>query len=394
PGFEPKRALAEVWDGTTWTAQAPAGPPGAAQSQLAGVSCAAAGACAAVGAAYRDYPGAWRTLAETQQGSAWTIHASPSVTGALGTSLDVFLATALIGVSCPSSAACVAVGTVARAWNGTAWANLAVARPPGASNIVLGAVSCTAASACMTVGSYDNASGATRPLAESWDGSAWHIVAVAGPVGAADFTLRGVSCTAASACMAVGSYDDTAGTGHTLAESWNGKSWSVLTTLDPDSNGDLFNAVFCTAAGSCVAVGSRGNRPRGEAWNGPAWSQEPTPPSGFGPLLSVSCTAPSACAAVGRVGSNAQAGTWNGTAWTMRRLPVPAGSNEAGLNGVACIAASKCTAVGFSLRYSNFNTLTLAEAWNGTAWTVQPPPTPPHAQVSGFSGVSCTGGGA
>src|SRR5262249_33734593 len=205
PGFEPKRALAEVWDGTTWTAQAPAGPPGAAQSQLAGVSCAAAGACAAVGAAYRDYPGAWRTLAETQQGSAWTIHASPSVTGALGASLDVFPATALIGVSCPSSAACVAVGTVARAWNGTAWANLAVARPPGASNIVLGAVSCTAASACMTVGSYDNASGATRPLAESWDGSAWHIVAVAGPAGAADFTLRGVSCTAASACMAVGS---------------------------------------------------------------------------------------------------------------------------------------------------------------------------------------------
>ena len=394
PSFVPKHALAEVWDGIAWTAQAPAQPSGAADSTLAGVSCTGARTCAAVGSAYHAFPGAWRTLAESRPGTAWAIQASPSVTGALGTSLPVFQATPLVGVSCATSAACVAVGTVARAWNGTAWANLAFARPPGASNIVLGAVSCTAASACMAVGRYDDASGALRPLAESWDGSTWHLVAVAEPAGATNITLGGVSCTAASTCMAVGSYDDTSGTAVTLAESWNGTNWSVLTTLNPDSNGNFFNAVSCTAASSCTAVGSGGNRPLAEAWNGTAWSQEPTPGSGFGPLLSVSCTAASACAAVGSVGTHAQAGIWNGTAWTMQRLPVPTGSNEAALNGVACTGPGECTAVGYSLRYSDFNSLTLAEAWNGTAWTVQPTPNPPHAQVSGFSGVSCTSGGA
>jgi hypothetical protein len=393
PGFEPKHALAETWNGSTWTAQAPAQPPGAADSQLAGVSCSAA-ACAAVGSAYRADPGAWRTLAEARPGSAWAIQASPSPRGAVGTSVTGNLVTSpLTGVSCAAAASCVAVGSVARAWNGTTWAPLAIARPPGATNITLGGVSCTTASACMAVGSYADASGALRPLAESWDGSSWRVEPAVSPPGATSASLAAVSCTAASACMAVGGYGGTSGFGQTLAESWNGTSWRLRATINPGTRNNLLAGVSCPAASACIAVGqSDGLGPLAEGWNGSAWSQQTTARLPVG-LSSVSCTAASACAAVGTSGSRPGVGTWDGSTWTIRGLPLPAGTFEAQLNGVSCPTASDCTAVGFS--YANGGgILTLAETWNGTVWAIQPTANPPHAQLSGLYGVSCTAASA
>ncbi len=37
---------------------------------------------------------------------------------------------------------------------------------------------------------------------------------------------------------------------------------------------------------------------------------------------------------------------WNGSAWTERAMPHPARLNSAVLNGVSCVSASDCTAVG------------------------------------------------
>src|SRR5262249_37670857 len=216
-----QRALAETWDGSTWTAQAPARPPGAVHSTLAGVSCPAPGECSAVGSAYRAYPGVWYTLAEAQHGSAWAIQTTPSLRGAIGNSATgILLYPPLSGVACTPAPSCVAGGSVARAGNGTTWAPLAIARPPGATNIALGGVSCTAAKACMAVGSYDDISGTQRPLAESWDGTSWRIEAAVSPTGAG--ALAAVSCAAAKACMAVGSYGGTSGFGQAPAEAWNG----------------------------------------------------------------------------------------------------------------------------------------------------------------------------
>jgi hypothetical protein len=387
-----QRALAETWDGSTWTAQAPARPPGAAHSTLAGVSCPAPGECSAVGSAYRAYPGVWYTLAEAQHGSAWAIQATPSRPGAIGNSATGNLVyPPLSGVSCTAAASCVAVGSVARAWNGTTWAPLAIARPPGATNIAFGGVSCTAAKACMAVGSYDDTSGTKRPLAESWDGTSWRIETAVSPTGAG--ALAAVSCAAAKACMAVGSYGGTSGFGQTLAESWNGTNWRVRATINPGSRNNVLTGVSCTVASACTAVGhSDGLGPLAEGWNGSTWSQQATPRLG-GQLSSVSCTAASACVAVGNSGSHPGVGTWDGSTWTIRSLPMPAGTFESQLNGVSCPASGDCTAVGFSF-VNNGGILTLAETWNGTAWTAQPTANPPHAQVSGLLGVSCTAASA
>jgi hypothetical protein len=68
-------------------------------------------------------------------------------------------------------------------------------------------------------------------LAESWNGTSWTLLHTPGP-GSFGNELLGVSCAAATACMAVGDFIGN-GNGMTLAEAWNGTSWSVIKTPRP-----------------------------------------------------------------------------------------------------------------------------------------------------------------
>jgi hypothetical protein len=94
--------LAERSHGARWTPQKPLYPPGARSVQFAGVSCPTARTCIAVGL-FNTAAGSDALLAERADGSRWTIRWGPAVPGAS--------ATALTGVSCPSPAWCIAVGS-------------------------------------------------------------------------------------------------------------------------------------------------------------------------------------------------------------------------------------------------------------------------------------------
>jgi hypothetical protein len=81
-------------------------------------------------------------------------------------------------------------------------------------------VSCASATACTAVGDYNNGTTGVT-LAERWNGSTWSIQPTPNPAGAPVSLLNGVSCASATACTAVGGYNNgTAGV--TLAERWNG----------------------------------------------------------------------------------------------------------------------------------------------------------------------------
>ena len=69
-------AMAESWNGTSWTTTPSAAPPGASQSDLRAVSCTSATACTAVGF-YRDISGTQHDLAERWDGSSWTVQSAP-----------------------------------------------------------------------------------------------------------------------------------------------------------------------------------------------------------------------------------------------------------------------------------------------------------------------------
>jgi hypothetical protein len=293
----------------------------------------------------------------------------------------------LYGVSCPSTTYCVTVGysensalkTLIESWDGTAWS--IVASPNGFRDSTLYSVSCASDTACTAVGEQVSP-GKTSPktLIESWDGTAWSIVPSPSP-GIVD-VLYGVSCVSATACTAVGWWDESDGGTGTLIETWDGATWSVAPSENANYNNELVG-VSCVSASACTAVGSSSaehgrDRPLIESWNGTAWSIQPNPvkKKTRTTLSGVSCTAADACMAVGDAGEEhtALAESWNGTAWSVVHTPARAGGKTI-LNGVSCTAADSCTAAGKS--YGPDDTVkTLIESWDGTAWTITPSPSP------------------
>ena len=248
----------------------------------------------------------------------------------------------------------------------------------------------SAGSAVGTVAGTSGHTGVRASLAPSpaASGPGWSIVPSPNPL-ARTGQLAGVSCSSSSSCTAVGDYTKRLGTTVTLAERWNGTSWSAESTPNPEgAPSSWLNAVDCPSS-ACVAVGNAFTRSgtvitRAERWGGTKWSIQatPNPSSGGGVLFGVSCSSASACTAVGASNAGTFAERWNGTKWLIQPAanPPPGGGV---LFGVACTSAVSCTAVGFS------NSGTLAEHWDGTAWAIQATPNPPQGGA-GLSGVSCT----
>jgi hypothetical protein len=300
----------------------------------------------------------------------------------------------LFGVWCTSANSCMAVGdgasgALAERWNGTGWSAVSVPMPPGAQAGALAAVDCLTPSACTAVGNYQTQK-VFAPLIERWDGTAWSVVPSPRPnLGG----LRAVSCATSNSCAAVGCLiNGDIGCVGTLAEQWNGTAWKVEPT---PRGGRALDSVSCTAPSDCMAVGFASGA-LAERWNGRAWSVVPIPNPGGGRLVALnglSCQA-AACEAVGEYVN--QAGTvvtlaehWDGQMWSIQRTPNPPGPGTLlTVSGVSCSAASACTAVG-NFQNGKGQTLTTAERWNGTAWTLQAPSNPGNTVVAGLSGVSC-----
>ena len=317
----------------------------------------------------------------------------------------------LYGTSCTSASACTTVGddetsagvfvTLAERWSGTAWAIQSTPNPSAADASYLDGVSCTTASACTAVGHYTTSAGSTVTLAERWNGTTWTIQPTANPTGATASFLSAVSCASASACTATGYYL-ASGTYQTLAENWNGTSWTVQPTVNPSgATAGFLLGVSCTSASACTATGyyttGASELTLAEDWNGAAWAVQPTAdPSGAtaSELYGVSCISASACTAVGNYTTSTGATVtlaenWNGTAWTVQSTPTPSGALAGFLNGVSCTTAAACTAVGW-YETSPGAYETLAENWNGATWAVQSTPNPSGASASYLFGVSCT----
>ena len=107
----------------------------------------------------------------------------------------------------------------------------------------------------------------------------------------------------------------------------------------------------------------------------------------------VSCAAPDACETVGGyITGTSQFATlaeaWDGTGWAIQPTPSPAPANGPSLKAVWCASPASCTAVGVIGAFGAG--LTLAEAWDGRSWRVQSTPSPGRASGGGtLSGVSC-----
>ena len=206
----------------------------------------------------------------------WALSANPNRSGSNFTDLT--------GVACPSPNSCFAVGydtTAARTkslvkhWNGSSWAIMRSLDPKRSASTNLTAVSCPSVKSCFAVGSYTIAHN-PRTLAEHWNGKSWAIMSTINPNHSASTVLNGVSCPSPKSCFAVGTY--TAGAKSlTLVEHWNGAFWGIMRTPNPNhSKATALDGVSCPTTKSCFAVGtvtlgaSAGSLV--EHWNGSSWS--------------------------------------------------------------------------------------------------------------------------
>jgi len=209
------RPLTEHWTGKKWRV-VPAGAP-AGFTNLAGVFCRQDTSCWAVGA------GAAGGLAEHWNGRKWSVAATPSA------------AVALVSVWCPGTD-CFATGyssfptVIAERWNGRKWSLTPTSRPPVEIVGALDGVSCATSTSCFAVGVQGEANPQT--LIERWQRSRWVEVKSPNPAGAIAPLLRAVFCRSPKACWAVGLRANLnhPGPSSTLAEHWNGKSWSIVRT--------------------------------------------------------------------------------------------------------------------------------------------------------------------
>jgi len=107
--------------------------------------------------------------------------------------------------------------TLAELWNGTTWVAQSTPSPASSFGSSLAGISCTSANSCTAVGQNDNSAGAP-PLAEVWNGSAWHQQFPPDHPFAGQNLLNGVSCGAAGACTAAGVTDNPGQIQQTLIE--------------------------------------------------------------------------------------------------------------------------------------------------------------------------------
>jgi hypothetical protein len=295
---------------------------------------------------------------------------------------------------------------LAEYWNGSTWTIQTTPSPVGADQLSLAGVSCISPASCTAVGSYTEGFGhasTTFPLAEYWNGSTWAIQATPSPSSAVDSGLSAVSCTSATSCTAVGSYRSSAA--HplptlTLAEYWNGSTWTIQSTPALSAYSSELNAVSCTAPDRCTAVGEKVFKRRGtdrtlaERWNGTEWgAQQTRGTSGptVGALYGVSCASNTSCTAVGDVASDSGtavtlADSWNGSTWAVQATPNPSGALRSFLGGISCTSSTNCTAVGAYTKAYPFVAPIAEHLYDGT-WRGQTTATP--ASGKGLVGVSC-----
>jgi hypothetical protein len=251
----------------------------------------------------------------------------------------------------------------------------------------LQSVAVSSAGDAWAVGYFANSTNSSYfSLAEHWNGSTWSQVSAPSPFGNVSI-LESVADLSSTNAWAVGYSEDDSNYYNPiyqpLIEHWNGSSWSVSRAAsDPNGSADQLFGVAGVSASDVWAVGYHFDAAIGgfdglvEHWNGSAWQVFPSLPSPYG-LASVTAISSSDVWAAGATGSDqGLLAHWDGKSWTVVASPTIANSS-ASLEKVVASASNDVWAVGYqraNARRSPYQTLT--EHWNGSSWSVVPSPNP------------------
>jgi hypothetical protein len=293
------RPVAQRWNGTSWSEQSAAKKSGTLPTRLFGVDCPSETRCLAAGN-YQPSEGGPTLVTEVWNEGKWSVQTTPVPSGAASSELT--------SIGCNSTAGCRAAGSaviggvktaIIEGWVSPNWTLMTVPIPEGATSSQLDGIDCIWSNVCLAVGRYTTSGGSVKKLAMLWDGTTWSLQTPAEPEGALESKLLDVSCTKSpTRCTAVGSWKNSKGEQFTLAYRFNGSTWTMQSTPNPSgSTENVLQDVSCATETSCTAAGSQEGaegetQTLAEKWNGTSWSIQGTSnPSGaaFSSLLGVSC---------------------------------------------------------------------------------------------------------
>ncbi len=408
-----QKPLAALWNGKKWILSPPAVATKTVDDALVSVSCRTRTSCQAVGTAGTKTADQPRTLAERLSGHRWTVEKTPDVAGRTGDSLSAVRCTSstactAVGYSSDKSLNAVPLTVV---WNGHSWSSQRVPHPSGVPSSQLTGLSCPTTKTCSAVGASFPANLPALALAERRNGHSWTIEKAAEGKIQPGNALASVSCPSATTCVAVGQYEafGVQETNYPLVAVLTNGTWRLSRpAVQKNATAGELDEVSCASTTSCLALGSV-TVPGGllgtqvsiaESWNGTSWSviSPPSPTSIDGITLSgVACTT-GGCQVVG-LGSDQNSGLtvpiaarWTGSSWTEQTAAVPSGSTYADLHAVSCPAANNCTAVG-QYYDASADAHPFAEVWNGTTWQLQAMPDVTGGSDVEPTAVACRAGG-
>ena len=333
----------------------------------------------------------------------------------------------LLGVSCPTTTFCVAVGLHPSPsdpstpegdvvyYNGTSWSK--PVELAGTSGIV--AVSCASVTWCMAAGGTTTG----QPVAFTFNGKRWSDAAVPadyvqslscpsarfcaaaeenedlqyfhGTTWSTPFAAAGssadlltVSCSSTTYCLAVAEWEQAAWVG-------NGSNWrTVSSTTAPESG---FEDVSC-AAGACDAAADVDGTPGVYAYEGSGnWSPVAAVSSDYGEWIS--CPAAGRCMVMGAVPSPATPYPLYGGAFTLGGQTWRSAAPDRGtVSALSCPSSQFCIAADDGYNYNSLhyggplggNVMT----YNGSAWSAPvfmdyDPTYPGYILPEGLTGLSC-----
>ncbi len=300
-------AVDDAGDALVETAGVWSRPVVVAPASFVGLSCPSTTFCVAIGL----------NFVSTFNGKTWTV---PQV-------IDATPVPSLWSVSCPSTTFCKAINAhgYVFTYNGSSWS-----APVLIDTIQTDSISCPSTTMCMAT---DALGGISR-----WDGRTWQPATSVLDAETPGLTVEQVDCPTTTFCEAT-SPDSTT--------TWNGTSWSARAALVTAP--DLLDNLSCSAAGSCAALDL--NNSIWTTSNGRTWTKRandgflPTRPD-VSPVRGLSCPTATSCTAVGTVDAQLpgeDARTFNGSTWSTATIADP--YDDGDLEHVSCATITFCAAV-------------------------------------------------
>ena len=282
PTSSPYKTLIVSYNGSSWSQDTSPNPAGTGDNSLYGVSAntGSSGDVWAVGDHTLPSSSVGSTLIERWNGSSWSIVSSPNPGGTLGEDH-------LRAVSTLDSTHAWAVGyytgsggynSMILSWDGSSWTQDTSQNPDASYNVLFG-VAAGADDDVWAVG-YKGSPSSSALLTEHWNGTSWSAVAAPLPRSTISAQFRSVTYITSDNVWAVGYYTDSTGR-KTLAENWDGSSWTIYSTPNPDTT-DQFNGVAGLESDFVWGVGhsAAGDSTLTEVYNGSSWSTVSSPDVG------------------------------------------------------------------------------------------------------------------